>query len=218
MKQFEARLQLLAKLARGDTMRQIGESWQIGEYPVDMVVARKLVHDGLVSWHGRTAALTELGKQTAERLGNPEQPNRWLLRHGGSNSEPIRINRCESPLGWLLKRRHIDTRQFAAGERLRSDWLIAERPRSITMRWTERTDGGGEATERDPTLSQLAARRRFDQAMAAVGPDLCDVLARVACHGEGLEVAERAMAWPARAGKVVLSIALDRLAAHYRKH
>lgn len=199
-------------------MRQIGESWQIGGHPVDIAAAEKLVRDGLISCSGRTATLTELGKQAAERLIEPAEPNRWLIRHGGSKREPIRINRCESPLGWLLKRRHINRQQFAAGERLRSDWQIAERPRSITMRWTERTDGSHGSPERDPVLAQLSARRRFDRAMAAVGPGLGDVLARVACHGEGLEVAERAMAWPARAGKVVLAIALDRLAAHYREH
>ena len=52
--------------------------------------------------------------------------------------------------------------------------------------------------------------------VAAVGPGLADVLWRVVCAGEGLPVAERALGWPARAGRVVLTLALDRLAAHYR--
>jgi hypothetical protein len=34
--------------------------------------------------------------------------------------------------------------------------------------------------------------------------------------GEGLETAERALGWPSRAGKLVLRLALDRLATHYR--
>jgi hypothetical protein len=37
----------------------------------------------------------------------------------------------------------------------------------------------------------------------------------VVCAGEGLPVAERALGWPARAGRLV-GIALDRLADHYR--
>jgi len=41
------------------------------------------------------------------------------------------------------------------------------------------------------------------------------VLWRVVCAGEGLPVAEKALGWPARSGKVVLGLALDRLADHY---
>ncbi|MBC7986107.1 MAG: hypothetical protein H7X93_05475, partial [Sphingomonadaceae bacterium] len=42
------------------------------------------------------------------------------------------------------------------------------------------------------------------------------ILWRVVCAGEGLREAEGALGWPSRAGKVVLAIALDRLADHYR--
>jgi hypothetical protein len=62
----------------------------------------------------------------------------------------------------------------------------------------------------------LDARRRVEAALAAAGPGLATIVERVVCEGEGLATAERAMGWPARAGKVVLAIALDRLAAHYR--
>jgi hypothetical protein len=44
---------------------------------------------------------------------------------------------------------------------------------------------------------------------------LADVAWRVLCLGEGLETAERALGWPSRAGKLVLTLALDRLVAHY---
>jgi hypothetical protein len=67
----------------------------------------------------------------------------------------------------------------------------------------------------DPTTSQISARQRFDAAITAVGPGLNDVLWRVVCMGDGLETAERALGWPSRAGKLVLLLALDRLAAHY---
>jgi hypothetical protein len=65
-------------------------------------------------------------------------------------------------------------------------------------------------------MTQLAAKRRFDAAVAVVGEGLADVLWRVVCAGEGMREAERALGWPARAGRVVLTIALDRLADHYR--
>ncbi len=65
------------------------------------------------------------------------------------------------------------------------------------------------------TSAQIAAKRRFDAAIAAAGPGLADILWRVVCAGEGLPAAERALSWPARAGRVVLTLALDRLATHY---
>ena len=60
------------------------------------------------------------------------------------------------------------------------------------------------------------SRCRFDGAVDAAGPGLTDVLWRVVCSGEGMREAETALGWPARAGKVVLAIALDRIADYYR--
>jgi hypothetical protein len=64
--------------------------------------------------------------------------------------------------------------------------------------------------------AQVDARRRFDHAIAAAGPGLADILWRVVCDGEGMRDAESALGWPARAGKLVLTIALDRIADYYR--
>lgn len=133
----------------------------------------------------------------------------------------VTVNLAESPLGWLLRHKRIDARQFEAGERLRGDFETARLGPRVTMGWamlapSRQPRGAPEAL--DPTLAQLAARRRFDAALAALGPGLGDVLWRVACAGEGLDQAERALGWPARAGKVVLGLALDRLADHYRLH
>ena len=134
-------------------------------------------------------------------------------RRGGGRR--VTVNLAESPLGWLRSRRLIDARQFAAGERLRADYETASIAPSVTMRWTPRVDGGGGGGGLDPTSAQVAAKRRFDAAIAAAGPGLADIAWRVVCAGEGLPVAEKALAWPVRAGRVVLTLALDRLAGHY---
>lgn len=126
----------------------------------------------------------------------------------------VTVNRAESPLSWLRARGLVDARQFEAGERLRRDYEIAAIGPSVTMRWDSiRVDGGGGCG--DPTVAQIAAKRRFDAALAAVGRGLNDVLWRVVCAGEGLPVAERALGWPTRSGRLVLGLALDRLADHY---
>jgi hypothetical protein len=75
---------------------------------------------------------------------------------------------------------------------------------------------GGAAPEVDLCGAQLDARRRFDDAIAAAGPGLADILWRVVCAGEGMREAETALGWPARAGKLVLNFALDRIASYYR--
>ena len=78
---------------------------------------------------------------------------------------------------------------------------------------------GPRGARNDPaaaTEAQLSARRRFDAAVAAAGPGLADILWRIVCAGEGMREAERALGWPARAGRLVLGLALDRLADHYR--
>ncbi len=130
----------------------------------------------------------------------------------------VTVNLAESPLSWLRARGHVDGRQFEAGERLRADYETAALGPNVTMRWEAAGVGGrrGPPEAIDPTLAQIAAKRRFDAAVAAAGPGLADVLWRVVCAGEGLAIAEKALGWPARAGKLVLGLALDRLVDHYR--
>jgi hypothetical protein len=64
-------------------------------------------------------------------------------------------------------------------------------------------------------VAQALAKSRFEAAVAAAGPGLSDILWRVVCAGEGMRDAEAALGWPARAGKLVLCLALDRVADHY---
>lgn len=67
-----------------------------------------------------------------------------------------------------------------------------------------------------PSEKQIAARRRFGEAIAAAGRGLEDILWRVVCADEALPEAEKTLGWPARSGKLVLRIALERVADYYR--
>jgi hypothetical protein len=130
----------------------------------------------------------------------------------------VTVNLAESPLSWLRARGHVDARQYEAGERLRGDYETAALGARVTMRWDDAPRAGGRRGPPlglDPTLAQIAARRRFDAAVAAAGPGLADILWRVVCAGEGLSAAEKGLGWPSRAGKLVLGLALDRVASHY---
>jgi len=140
-------------------------------------------------------------------------------RGGESHRRSVTVNLTESPLGWLLARGLVSRRQFDAGERLRSDWERAQLSPRVTMAWDAAPVArgrGGAAFAPDLHGTQFDAKRRFDDAIASAGPGLADVLWRVVCAGEGMRDAETALGWPARAGKVVLTLALDRVADYYR--
>ena len=135
-------------------------------------------------------------------------------RKGGRS---VTVNVAESPLAWLHSRGHLSDVQFAAGEALCRDWERAQLAPSVTMRWdVVRIRGSGQDQSLSSAERQLAARARFDGAVAQAGPGLSDILWRVVCAGETLPSAERAMAWPVRSGKLVLRLALDRVAGFYR--
>ena len=133
----------------------------------------------------------------------------------GRGGRSVTVNVAESPLSWLAARGLVDARQLEAGERLRGDYERAQLAPGVTMRWDAmRVDCGG-GGGLDPTTAQLAAKRRFDAATAALGRGLADVAWRVICAGEPMTAAEKALGWPSRSGRVVLTLALDRLADHY---
>ena len=140
--------------------------------------------------------------------------------HSGSvkgKKRTVTVNIGESPLTWLHARGHLDDRQFDAGERLRADYERAQLSPSVTMRWDPvRVDGGQAGDGLTPSERQIAAKVRFDGAMAEAGAGLKDILWRVVCACEGLPDAEKGLGWPARSGKLVLKLALDRIADFYR--
>ena len=135
----------------------------------------------------------------------------------GRRRRTVTVNLAESPLSWLHARGHIDRRLFDAGERLRMDYERAQLSPAITMRWDPvRVDGRGAESGLTASERQLAAKLRFDGAMAEAGKGLNDILWRVVCAGDALPDAERSLAWPARSGKLVLKLALERVAEFYR--
>ena len=155
-----------------------------------------------------------VSRQLVERELTSEGPRRG--GRVGAGVRTVTVNLAESPVAWLHARGHLSDRQFDAGERLRWDFERAQIAPSITMRWdavrtpstADRALTAGEA--------QIAARARFDAAIEYAGKGLSDILWRVVCAGEGVPAAEKALDWPVRSGKLVLRIALDRVADFYR--
>jgi hypothetical protein len=153
-------------------------------------------------------------RQLVERELTSDGPGAAPPRKGRRS---VTVNLAESPLAWLHARGHLSDAHFAAGECLRRDWEAAQLSPGVTMRWDPvRVQGGSQDRLLNASERQIAARQRFDGAVAAAGPGLSDVLWRVVCAGETLPDAEKALAWPVRSGKLVLKLALDRVAGYYR--
>ena len=135
----------------------------------------------------------------------------------------VTVDDAESPLAWLPRRRGrngralIEPHQFQAGERLRADFTCAHMMPRTTSNWASPISSGRRGGERaaDFTETMIAARQRVQQALDAAGPKFGGLLLDVCCFLKGLDDIERERAWPSRSAKVVLQLALDRLARHY---
>ncbi|MEM9139690.1 MAG: DUF6456 domain-containing protein [Pseudomonadota bacterium] len=154
-----------------------------------------------------------------------ERGERLFIDKASGTATAQAVNLGESPIGWLARRKGSDGKPFLspeevdASEKLRADFEIAQIGPQIAQDWrrfltpSDRYSGsprGGNASD-----GAMAARDRVMAALAALGPGLSDVALRTCCFLEGLEACERRMGWSARSGKVVLKLALQRLAEHY---
>lgn len=141
---------------------------------------------------------------------------RRVLSDERGEARAVDVNLMESPLVWLAQRGIVDQTQCDAGERLRRDYTLAQLTPRLGVDLTAPMVLGRRAPK-DTLIADtvLAAKQRFARAMAAAGPGLSDLLFDVCCDLKGLEQSERAKGWPRASAKVVLKIALDRLASHY---
>jgi hypothetical protein len=180
-----------------------------------------------------SGAMRDKMQPSQPRPGEAPQPeiDVWRARHlalaqrqiatefGRSN---VTVDEAESPLAWLARRRDgralIEPQQLQAGERLRGDFTGANLMPRTTSNWESpisngrRGPGEGAAAATD---TMVAARQHVHQALDAVGPEFAGLLLDVCCFLKRLEDVERERAWPLRSAKVVLQLALDRLARHY---
>lgn len=187
---------------------------------------------GLVKWVGegeaRRLLLTEDGRAAARRKAAPAQIDPFCAQHAALARRRLEdgagsalVNEGESPLAWLARRKDRDGRPFLApeqveaGERFRRDVTQAQLLQRVTADWEaqgSRARGGGGAPVAEVAMD---ARRRLARAFDAVGPDLAGLLLDACGYLKGLELVESERGWPHRSAKVVLKIALERLALHY---
>lgn len=143
--------------------------------------------------------------------------HREMERRAGEGGRAVGVNVGESPLARLKSRGQIDATHFAAGERLRRDYTMAQLAPRLGVDLSAPVVCGGSRGGGADSISDIAvaARQRFSRAMAAAGPGLSDLAFDVCCDLQPLEGAEGRRGWSKRSARVVLMLALDRLADHY---
>jgi len=191
-----------------------------------------------ISHAGRSALKRLLEEDRQARMaanGFAERPSPFAAQHqefgermvpapDGSGQQRVRFNLAESPLTVLGRKRdrkgeaYLSEDLILAGERLREDFELAQMGQRVTQNWASflaPQDQSSASAGRGPAEGPAAARKRVHDALSDLGPGLSDVAFRVCCFLEGLEAAEKRLGWSARSGKVVLRIALQRLAQYY---
>lgn len=198
---------------------------------VDAAVLAALAREGLVCRSSRGVRLSAEGRAAARREASAVDPFQGqhreldtIILDTVAGQHVALVNLSESPLSQLVRRKtkagepFLSRSEFAAGERLRSDYTRGQIMPRMGANWVasvssgKRGAGGGVV---DLTDAALAARQRVDLAIEAVGPELSGVLIDVCCFLKGLELVEAERNWPVRSAKIVLKSALGVLARHY---
>ena len=213
----------LAPLAKDDPLR-----WGISARGRRWLSARM---PGLQALASTEPPRPETTKAVADAAPKPPKKarRRLLVRDAETGGlREVEVNLRENPLMWLARRKdaqgrpYLEAHHVAAGEKLRQDFETACMQPNITTDWNAALVASDRSRlksgPRDPypfTDMVLSARQRVQQALEAIGPELADVTLAVCCLGHGIEAAEKALSWPRRSARLVLRIALERLAAHY---
>ena len=199
---------------------------------IKAAVCERIVASGWAEWRGSPdharLVLNDVGRLVArkvmERLPKEVSDDIEIEeRVVGNATQAVMVDRRESPLAWLARRKGadgkplIDPACFAAGERLRADFERTGLSPRVTVDWGRFGAGSSSSRSGGGSLSDamISARQRMEQALQAVGADMAGLLVDICCYLKGLDLVERERGWPPRSAKLVLSMALGRLAVHY---
>ncbi|WP_245416256.1 DUF6456 domain-containing protein [Microvirga sp. 17 mud 1-3] len=216
-------------------LRKRREAVSVGAGRFSRNAAETLARQDLARWQrgpegGEALLLTDAGRAHLRRAEATEPAAGFFHQHreteiSSVESETgrarVRVDTEESPLDWLRRRKGrdgqplIDEACHQAGERLRADIALAGLLPGVTARWDAMPRSGGPASPGEATDRMVAARQRVRNAFDALGADFSDLLMDLCGFLKGLELIERERHWPPRSAKVVVRLALARLAEHY---
>jgi hypothetical protein len=213
---------LVVRLKNGARLCRAGGAFLLsGRRGPKTVVAPDLVEallaEGLVAETPDGVAVTAAGERWLIG-GDPQGAQHLeletrLIKDEAGRERYVVVNAAESPLALLRHRKLIGVVAFEAGDNLRRDYTIGQLTPRMGVDYSAPV--GGRSFRPDLAETVLTARQRFNRALSAAGPGLAEVLFDVCCYLMTLEECEKNHAWPRGSARIVLSLALDRLAAHY---
>jgi hypothetical protein len=185
-----------------------------------------IVTDAAPKWIKRTKS----GAATPIASGNIFGSQHWDLAEreifdASGDLVLVHANVEDSPLLRLYRQldgdgiRFLSEAEFAAGEKFRQDYARSAMGRMSASNWGSVRQGNSAARAAfgadHGTGAALDARRRVMDALGTVGPVLDRVLFALLVREQEVRILETDLSWPKRSGKIVLKIALSRLARHY---
>lgn len=208
---------VLARLLAGAELKRAGIDYLLAgkrgpKAVVPAGVVATLLAEGLLRETVDGILPTSEGERWLTGAG-PRELEARLIKDEHGREQYVVVNTAESPLALLAHRGLIAPAAFEAGEKLRRDYTIGQLTPRMGVDYSAPV--GGHAFRPDLTETVIAARQRFNLALRAAGPGLADVLFDVCCYLMSLEECEKARHWPRGAARVVLLLALERLALHY---
>jgi len=233
-------LSLLRKLESGQRISLCADGdGRLGSRTVPASLLRELKARDLIEDRKGYAGLSSRGRSLRER-SRRQKPVRgcpsageYQAQHGiyrrvrediNGRAQTVLRNTAVDAVAWLSRRKGRDGKPLITGaQKMAADRLLRDfEAAHLRQKMTASYDGvprdrspARAASGYTPGETAEKARKRLEGAMQAVGPGLNDILFRICCNGEGLEAAEAGLGWPRRSGRIVLQIALARLASHY---
>ncbi len=167
--------------------------------------------------------ISDLGFASLRRhIGGISAQHQIIEAHPDATGAIQKRNVSGSAIEWLTSKKGgrfaLTANEIEAARTFRADYERSHMTGRTTMDWSERV--GRRKTRRPAghdslSLKALDARRRLHKALDYVGPMLSEMLVEACCHEQSLQASEAQFSLPARSGKVMLKIALDRLAVFY---
>ncbi len=182
----------------------------------DLAVVEAAARQGWIQAVSKHYRLTEAGALARHSgLASP------LVRPAPSASGSQSTDLQRSPARPVRRATTLASHLMEAAERLAEDFQTGQMVPRVTSNWDRAALGalpdGGHPSGRGVDVSERisSAQERVRRALGDAGPEFADVLIELCCLETGVEAFETKRGWPRRSAKLVLGLALERLARHY---